>query len=1590
MNVNRFKSNDKINEIRNDKISLNNTLGATFKNYNYRPINNHTNSSTTLKKSINLNSNNQTVESGKKNFEGNSNFLSKLNDDQISDRIINFSSKSNIGNISIVKQIKENNIPTSLKETKDNKESKEKIKFEKTISSTSKILNQMEVQLNNQFQKMNSYINSLPSNLKDVKNQLTVFNRDNLKNNIVQVNCIYGIINSDKLASFNPQQNINIVNEDKVTKQILIEPSHHVYDETFVGIINNLSQKIKSTNKLHYSSLEQINELPKKLIEITNEIKLSIGQIGNYNISNSGKYSQRTNSEKIEKTNKEKISYINDQLDKVIEVGINVKAIAAQIERNNSDFFNTAKDFIREMKKIRNDKIEEIKTKISEMNNFMEFKDMEDLKENQNKINEKTLESNMKVVIESLKEENNKLKIDNQNLLNQLKLKSEEIRKQSVEKIKNMTIISKDKTSYIQSENNTNLGLFKGVGNYKENSNSEINTPVKRDFLSSNRENSDKNEKKFINKLNITVVKTQSQDSFSKNDSSSNNTVNLLVNEKNPVKINFKSIKTNENYLNNYINNNNSNNIKSKPEIVLNSENKIEEMNNDVETVQKVETKVIKLQNNQDLKTNPNLTNNNVSLLKISAMVIDFMKNLTNLQMAISNKSENTQELKKLFEIKKKELQNVSKMVHETELNKMKNKANNDKNSIYSITNCDSFEYNIKLQSKSIANIKIDSNTKITYMAIQPIVKLEEVKENHIKIKLDEFTNLMDLYYYFVNTTKLSIEIFDSVYEDLSKNIDKNNEEKYIFNKYEKKEDLKNYLNLLKIRDISKNSDLNSVLELKKDYLNFSIDESIIEHYINNKNGITNLFTKLNDILLLDTKQINELKSEIDKLKLEIKSLINNNNLTITTLKEDNDANLTKTLNEKQQEHDYQIKLSKIDCENKLISLENDLINKFQLEKQEIRKNLNTKITELQNEKTLFQSNLEKSKNDLVSLNKTIKENNTKIDELQNEIEKLNISQLEIIKHNDQLKEDLIKKNEDLKFKDGKISEISEKYNKKCLAYQELMFNIEKNKSNESQNMELFQTINSLRKEIEDFSVEKTNLERRNEEIINSNKLKENEMQKEIESNKIELNRIKKSEQDIKEKNSKNEELKVDLEKNLNLIKQNLLDRENDLTKLKQLNSSLELKLSEVSGQHQIEKEILNNKYDVLKVNNEKLQLEKINIEKELQKLKSESKIESEKLQKIISDSQKNYSEKINELELINSENIKKINILEHEIKENKSNELKYESNKTKLTEFEEKYTRIHQEYDNLEKKYVELLNQNKSYLSEINLLKETIDSLNQKEICQNKIGSNLEIFSDDKLVHCKEDFHYYIGELKLVINDNKSNNLYEAKSNENNSDKDQILNNSNFSNNNNKNKEDLSERIIENTYSSNNDVKCEINQVISLTILSMIGIDSSPDKVKLEDLRKECIELKNKNKKLFDEISEMNLIHDNLIDKLSNKDFELENCRHQLEKANKQKSALSQSLGKNMNILNNDKKKADSVEKNSNLNENSNINNNSNSLVSIPIDIYKKSLEKIIKEETKSSNIQYKYDKLKKEYDAIKLQLDSKLILKKKKIHRK
>ncbi len=370
MNTNRFRSNDKISELKNDKVLLNNTLGNTFKSYNYRPINNHTNSSTTLKKSTNLNSNNQTMDSGKKVTEGNLNFLTKLNEHQISDRLPNYVSKSNIGNISSITNLQENN-QVSLKD-KDTKEKIEKIKFDKTISSTNKILNQMEIQLNNQFQKMSSFINTLPSNLKDLKNQLTIFNRDNLKNNIVQINCIYGIISSDKMASFNPQQVQN--NEDKILKQILIEPSHHVYDESFVGIINNLSQKIKNTNKLHYNSLEQINELPKKMVEIINEIKLSINQIGNANTGNSGKYSQRTNSDKIEKTTKEKFNLISDQLDKVVEVGINLKAIAAQIERNNSEFFNTAKDYIREMKKLRNDKIDEIKSKISEMNNFLEFR----------------------------------------------------------------------------------------------------------------------------------------------------------------------------------------------------------------------------------------------------------------------------------------------------------------------------------------------------------------------------------------------------------------------------------------------------------------------------------------------------------------------------------------------------------------------------------------------------------------------------------------------------------------------------------------------------------------------------------------------------------------------------------------------------------------------------------------------------------------------------------------------------------------------------------------------------------------------------------------------------------------------------------------------------------------------------------------------------------------------------------------------------------------------------------------------------------------------------------------------------------------
>ncbi len=415
--------------------------------------------------------------------------------------------------------------------------------------------------------------------------------------------------------------------------------------------------------------------------------------------------------------------------------------------------------------------------------------------------------------------------------------------------------------------------------------------------------------------------------------------------------------------------------------------------------------------NNQNQNTNNNLnTINNQSNINLANLVLNFLKQMKDLQDSISKKLNNIHEMKKNFEIKKRELKKTCESI-----------INNSNSNQHIITN-----NSVNISPRSFQNKKFiqqtpekDNNNKQQYEEIidklkQEIKKLNEenkIKEEklknekiisslkeeklntekiqnktlndqneHLKIQINELNSL-------IISQKETIDGLTSINEAKTKQVDK-----YELLEKDKKNLKDSNDNLLK-----ENKELKTQIQEKTDKIN----ELTIQSQLNNNNN-------------KDSEKIKNLENEISNLKLEItnyKLKITEHNKDIISLTNNNQS-LIREKDKIINELSNNIK----DLNGQIDNLNKDILNKQGLnnenkneEIQDIKKNLESfqeknnelnkenrqlknKIAEIKTQFIAHDEDLINLKKDLVLLNiesnskiNDIKDKNQKIENIKND-----------------------------------------------------------------------------------------------------------------------------------------------------------------------------------------------------------------------------------------------------------------------------------------------------------------------------------------------------------------------------------------------------------------------------------------------------------------------------------------------------------------------------------------------------------------------------------------------------------------------------
>ena len=736
------------------------------------------------------------------------------------------------------------------------------------------------------------------------------------------------------------------ISNDKTNESNNSQLLKYIYDEEFISSINSLSTSIKNyfqNNKLYLGNIklisENISEQTLFLKSVLNDILLYFNQITKTRYDNMNK-SLNIN----EKYIKDKMKLINERIEKINEFKINMQQNIKNCELSFLSFYEEAKILFKNMKKIRIEKIENLKKKIVNKN----------ISNNTHTYNNTVFYNHNRTISHSPPY---KTPIMN-NIINTCESKLIQKKKEN----KNNNIFSRKENIKTININNTN-----SHEDLNEIKNMQIrfiellqeNKKLKEDLSKKNEINNSRQKKKVNTICGGTPLKEIS--SFMKRCTSASKKKYIqkplsIASIHNKIKKMNKSkshsrIKTQAQTLShitktlsclNEEDNNNHNKlmkiIGKKAELIP-----IGSMSSGIDKETKENNILSISKNSMDIIGRTGCVDgsfrNIISTNILASMVLSFLKEMKKLQDNITKKADNIRVLKKNFELKKRELKKFSENIIENNLS-----------STYEGSHLNTFN-----------NIAADNNYKV------------KSREQSLKASIENF-NQDNKNSNIIKEYEINNKTQNDIIQNKKKEIEQLNQE--IIEKIKQIEKLENELKL-KEEKIKKEKEINNLREEKLNSEKIE-KKKMFEEMIDLKNKLEKKEKELKDAkdFIINQETINNQLKEIqDKQKKLIDEMKANSK---------KDANKYNKLNK-------ELEVYKLN-DNEIISLKNE---NMKLKQQITQSNSNLLTISNTNESIIH----EKDKI-IKNLQNNIKELNKQIDLLNNEISKHgnNLNQSTILK----------------------------------------------------------------------------------------------------------------------------------------------------------------------------------------------------------------------------------------------------------------------------------------------------------------------------------------------------------------------------------------------------------------------------------------------------------------------------------------------------------------------------------------------------------------------------------------------------------------
>ena len=771
---------------------------------------------------------------------------------------------------------------------------------------------------------------------------------------------------------FNQKNNVsnNITNGNISLNQL-----KYIYDEEFISSLNSLSTSIKNyfqNNKLYLGNIkllsENVNEQTLFSKNAINDILLYFNQIAKARYIN-----MNISSNINEKYIKDKIKLVNERIEKINELKINMQQNIKSCELSFLSFYEVAKNLFKKMKIIRTEKIENLNKKIivnkSINNNAFTYNNISFLKQDRTISHSPSHKAHiMNNII------NNRSKLIQKNNAN----------KNDVISTKIITAIKTNNNNY---NNNEDLNEIKSIKiRYIELL--QENKKLKEDLSKMSKVNNSRQKKKvnticsstpskeissFVKRCTTATKKKYIQKPLSIGNI--HNKIKNLNKSNSHSRIQTQTHMTNIlNDLNEEENNNNKliRNIGKKSELIPigNFSSGIDKENN-ILSISRNSMDIISGTSGIEGSFKNNSSNN-----ILASMVLSFLKEMKKLQENITKKVDNIKELKKNFELKKRELKKFSEKIIDKNLS-----------STYTGNQLNTF-----------ANIIVDNNFKIKS-------KEQSLKASMDSINKDSISNINND---FIKEFEIKNKEQNNIIQNKEKEIEKLSKE--IIEKSKVIENIENDLKL-KEEKIKKEKEISNLREEKLNAEKME-NKNKSEEIINLKNKIEKNEKELRDakdnIINLETinKKLKEIQTQqkilIEEMKTNSKKESNkynqlNKEIEVYKL---NDNEIISLKNE-----NMKLKQQITQCNNNLVTISNTNESIIH-EKDKIIKNLQNNIKELSkqidllnNEITKHGNNLSQStilKDEINNLRKNNDDNQQKILKLQTENRQLKNRMAEI------------------------------------------------------------------------------------------------------------------------------------------------------------------------------------------------------------------------------------------------------------------------------------------------------------------------------------------------------------------------------------------------------------------------------------------------------------------------------------------------------------------------------------------------------------------------------------------------------------------